>query len=349
MFNSTSKKHSKSSIFSNGKNNNNESDEKSSSSLLIPTPYYYNLNNNIKTEYSEINFETKTNENSDKITTKERKNQNYYNYNFFTTTSSNNNYASNITNNSTRLSWIRSSILNKKYPSMTTNTIGLSSRLNLKKPNKFNQKSQSLDNNNKNINNDYRESRKSIRSLQAKFASSSSAERTDDGGGNSAMRGGLITKLDKYTTEELKEYRQIFNMFDADRSGAIGIEELESAITNLGMDSKQIDVEMLMREADKRGNHQIDFDEFCEVMKTTSEKTQSWNEVIKECFNVFDRNESGLISKKDFDFVLRELGDIQNSRLIDELFIEYDVDGDGFIDFDEFSFLVRNYLTDEDV
>ena len=58
---------------------------------------------------------------------------------------------------------------------------------------------------------------------------------------------------------------QVFNMFDADRSGAIGLDELESAITNLGMDPKQIDVEMLMREADKRGNHQIDFDE---VMKT---------------------------------------------------------------------------------
>ena len=39
-------------------------------------------------------------------------------------------------------------------------------------------------------------------------------------------------------------------------------------------------------------------------MKATSEKTQSWNEVIKECFNVFDRSESGLISKKDFEFVL---------------------------------------------
>lgn len=78
-------------------------------------------------------------------------------------------------------------------------------------------------------------------------------------------------------------------MFDADRSGAIGLDELENAITNLGMDPKQIDVEMLMKEADKRGNHQIDFDEFCEVMKATSEKTQSWNEVIKECFNVFDR------------------------------------------------------------
>jgi Ca2+-binding EF-hand superfamily protein len=113
---------------------------------------------------------------------------------------------------------------------------------------------------------------------------------------------------------------KVFDMFDADRSGAIGLDELEIAITNLGMDKSQIDLEMLMKEADKRGNHQIDFDEFCEVMKATSEKTQSWNEVIRECFNVFDRvckkfnvrnnylpnlqSESGLISKKDFEFVL---------------------------------------------
>uniref|UniRef100_A0A914C2W8 EF-hand domain-containing protein n=1 Tax=Acrobeloides nanus TaxID=290746 RepID=A0A914C2W8_9BILA len=159
----------------------------------------------------------------------------------------------------------------------------------------------------------------------------------------------LITKLDKYTPEELKEYRQVFNMFDADRSGAIGLDELENAITNLGMDPKQVDVEMLIREADKRGNHQIDFDEFCEVMKTMSEKSRSWNEVTKECFSVFDRSESGLISRKDFEFVLKELGGIMNDKLIDEIFTEYDVDSDGFIDYDEFSFLVKNYLTDDDV
>lgn len=63
----------------------------------------------------------------------------------------------------------------------------------------------------------------------------------------------------------------------------------------------------------------------------------------------FFQNENGLISKKDFEFVLRELGHITNSTLLDELFIEYDVDSDGFIDFDEFSFLVKNYLTDDDV
>uniref|UniRef100_A0A915D2W0 EF-hand domain-containing protein n=1 Tax=Ditylenchus dipsaci TaxID=166011 RepID=A0A915D2W0_9BILA len=163
-----------------------------------------------------------------------------------------------------------------------------------------------------------------IHEIQGKFAGNSSEHGSDDGGSGAP----LITKLDKYTAAELKEYRQVFNMFDADRSGAIGLDEMENALTNLGMDPKQI---------------------FCEVMKATSEKTQSWNEVIKECFSVFDRSESGLVSRKDFEFILREVGDIHNSALIEELFTEYDVDYDGFIDFDEFSFLVKNYLTDEDV
>jgi Ca2+-binding EF-hand superfamily protein len=159
----------------------------------------------------------------------------------------------------------------------------------------------------------------------------------------------LITKLDKYTADELKEYRQVFNMFDTDRSGAIGLDELENAITNLGMDPKQVDLEMIIREADRRGNHQIDFDEFCMTMKSMSEKHKSWQEVIKQCFDVFDRTESGMISRKDFEYVLRELGDINNSWLTEELFTEYDVDGDGFIGPTEFGVMVKDYLTDDDI
>jgi len=179
--------------------------------------------------------------------------------------------------------------------------------------------------------------------LRARFGHEYSQSNDDSGSAP------LITKLDKYSTDELKEYRQVFNMFDTDRSGAIGLDELENAIANLGMDPKQVDLESVIKEADKRGNHQIDFDEFCEVMKTMSEKSKSWNEVIRECFAVFDRSESGLISRKDFEFILKEMGGIENPLLIDELFTEFDVDSDGFIDFDEFGFLVKNYLTDDDV
>uniref|UniRef100_A0AC35FU36 EF-hand domain-containing protein n=1 Tax=Panagrolaimus sp. PS1159 TaxID=55785 RepID=A0AC35FU36_9BILA len=80
-----------------------------------------------------------------------------------------------------------------------------------------------------------------------------------------------------------------------------------------------------------------------------TEKNRNWNEIIKECFAVFDRSESGLITRKDFEYILREMGGIQNPDLIEELFTEFDVDSDGFIDFEEFGFLVKNYLTDDDI
>lgn len=94
-------------------------------------------------------------------------------------------------------------------------------------------------------------SRSHLPMLQAKF-NSSQDQSSEDGGSTP-----LITKLDKYTHEELTEFRQVFNLFDTDRSGAIGLDEMENAITNLGMDPKQFDMQMLIHEADKRGNNQI--------------------------------------------------------------------------------------------
>uniref|UniRef100_A0A183TX41 Calmodulin n=1 Tax=Toxocara canis TaxID=6265 RepID=A0A183TX41_TOXCA len=159
----------------------------------------------------------------------------------------------------------------------------------------------------------------------------------------------LKNKLAGYSDEELYEYRQVFNMFDTDGSGAIGIEELESAMKNLGLEPQQDELEQIIEEVDQIGNHEIDFDEFCDVMKRLNAKKRSWNEVVRECFAVFDRSESGVVSKRDFRFILRELGDITDNAIIDEIFAEVDVDANGIIDYDEFTFMVRNYMTDDDI
>ncbi|GMS77988.1 hypothetical protein PENTCL1PPCAC_163, partial [Pristionchus entomophagus] len=159
----------------------------------------------------------------------------------------------------------------------------------------------------------------------------------------------LNHKLDGYTEEELQEYRQVFNMFDTDRSGAIGLEELEAAMRNLGLEQTTDELNKIIDDVDQRGNHEIDFDEFCEVMRRLYEKKTSWNEVIQQCFSVFDRSEAGCISKRDFGYVLREFGDITDNTIIEEIFNEVDVDGNGLIDADEFSYMVRNYMNDDDI
>ncbi|EFO15033.1 hypothetical protein LOAG_13484 [Loa loa] len=50
----------------------------------------------------------------------------------------------------------------------------------------------------------------------------------------------LKAKLAGYSQEELEEYRQVFNVFDTDGSGAIGIDELESAMRNLGLEPQKM-------------------------------------------------------------------------------------------------------------
>ncbi|PAV58485.1 hypothetical protein WR25_09494 [Diploscapter pachys] len=170
-----------------------------------------------------------------------------------------------------------------------------------------------------------------------------------DSSPHSAVDPLLANVLDGYTEEELAEYRQVFNMFDSDRSGAIALDELETAIKNLGLEQTRDELDKIIDEVDQRGNHQIDFDEFCVVMRRLYMKKSSWNEVVRECFNVFDRSESGGITKKDFQYILRELGDITDNQVIDEIFNEADVDGNGVLDYEEFSFMIRNYLTDDDI
>ncbi|CAJ0956972.1 unnamed protein product, partial [Mesorhabditis belari] len=159
----------------------------------------------------------------------------------------------------------------------------------------------------------------------------------------------LNSKLEGYTEEELAEYRQVFNMFDTDRSGAIGLDELEAAMRNLGLEQTREELDRIIDEVDQRGNHEIDFDEFCDVMRRLYNRKNNWNSVVKECFAVFDRSESGVISKKDFQYILRELGDITDSIIVDEIFMEADVDGNGLLDSDEFTYMCKNYMTDEDI
>lgn len=58
---------------------------------------------------------------------------------------------------------------------------------------------------------------------------------------------------------------------------------------NLGLDPNQKDLETIIQEVDQDGNGEIDFDEFCAVMKRLSAKKRTWNEIVRECFEVFDR------------------------------------------------------------
>lgn len=147
-----------------------------------------------------------------------------------------------------------------------------------------------------------------------------------------------------YSRDELKEYRQLFNMFDTDGSGAIGNEELKQAMFSMGMNANEAEIDNVIREVDADGNGEIDFDEFCACMKKSQSIVKSTNEeLIRECFDIFDQDHNGIITESEFKYVAKELGDF-TEELAEKVFRELDVSANGHLSADQFATVMEDYL-----
>ncbi|EFP07995.1 hypothetical protein CRE_14767 [Caenorhabditis remanei] len=153
----------------------------------------------------------------------------------------------------------------------------------------------------------------------------------------------------KYTRKELKEYRQLFNMFDTDGSGAIGNEELKQAMISIGLHANKAEIDNVIKEVDADGNGEIDFEEFCACMKKSQNIVKSTNEeLIRECFEIFDQDRNGIITENEFKYIAKEFGDFDD-ELAEKVFRELDVSANGHLSADQFATIVEDYLLSDPV
>ncbi|KAI8597873.1 hypothetical protein EDD21DRAFT_384233 [Dissophora ornata] len=69
---------------------------------------------------------------------------------------------------------------------------------------------------------------------------------------------------------------------------------------------------------------------------------------FRECFNTFDHNSDGNISRRELHRLLHIVGHKANARDLEKVLLKYDVDQSGDIDFEEFmslaTFLIKNKI-----
>lgn len=137
--------------------------------------------------------------------------------------------------------------------------------------------------------------------------------------------------------EEIEEYRQAFQLYDKDNSGAISSEEFFKVLKNLGQNVSKEEAEALLKDLDQDGSGEITFDEFITYMKKIKvEEDQEEDEVIK-AFQTFDVDKDDQISNLEFRHILCNLGEERFTvDECDELFKEADLDKDGFLNYREF-------------
>lgn len=81
------------------------------------------------------------------------------------------------------------------------------------------------------------------------------------------------------------------------------------------------------------GDGVIDFDEFQSMMKKHS---VSYDDEMREAFDVFDKDHDGTITAKELEIVMRALDENIDRDTIDLMIESVDQDRNGKIDFNEF-------------
>lgn len=150
-------------------------------------------------------------------------------------------------------------------------------------------------------------------------------------------------EITKKYEKQIARLNPIFKVLDTDSNGFIDAEDLYKLL-------KVIDDRVTLDDiSDVLGKFNTDFDkrinnaEFIKLVSFNSETIEK-SKVIKNIFSVFDRDKDGLISRKDFEQTLSDLGEHFSSQELDDVFGIFDESDDGNIDLEEFN---RIILTDE--
>lgn len=109
--------------------------------------------------------------------------------------------------------------------------------------------------------------------------------------------------------------KEAFKIFDEDGSGEIDLREFRKMIRSLGINMDDDTIYEMMKKIDRNKSGSIDIDEFTDVMmKYQLSEHITVNQHLEITFNLYDKDQDGIISKDDLIKVSKEIEDILNNE-----------------------------------
>lgn len=140
---------------------------------------------------------------------------------------------------------------------------------------------------------------------------------------------------DKFTEEQISEFREAFQIFDKDQDGMILTKELGTVMRGLGQNPTDNEIAQMILDVDENGDGTIDFKEFLGIIADRLKSSGNKQELL-EAFKLIDKDGLGALPVYQFRYMMSNSGEDIEEEEIDEMIKEADVDGDGTINFDEF-------------
>ncbi|KAG6408738.1 hypothetical protein SASPL_131759 [Salvia splendens] len=140
-------------------------------------------------------------------------------------------------------------------------------------------------------------------------------------------------------TTKAEEFRQVFRFLDADNDGAISAAELTAYFAGIGDSVSREEAERIIGEfsgGGDRGSLVLQFEEFVRVVELR--EGEDGADVLRRAFEVYEEEKGcGCITAEGLRQVLRRLGDVKSVGECKAMIGVYDLDGNGVLDFEEFS------------
>lgn len=136
---------------------------------------------------------------------------------------------------------------------------------------------------------------------------------------------------------DISDLIKVFEEIDKNKDGTITLDEMKDGIEKMNQ-MIDIDITELFKSIDTDKSGSISYTEF--VAASMDQKIYMKEERLYEAFKTFDNDDNGKISKEELKQVLKaELVDLNDFEAIVN---QYDKDGDGEIDYNEFLSMMNN-------
>merc|ERR1712038_416208 len=147
-----------------------------------------------------------------------------------------------------------------------------------------------------------------------------------------------------FSQKQITQFRIAFNMLDKNGCGTICVEDVHRLFTGLGKNLSQDEEKDIIAEYDINESGDVTFPEFLAMMseKDRIKGKDDEYEELKAAFEVFDVDGDGYLGFEEFSNALKQIGENFSDFEVREFISLADLEENGLMDVDEFIGLLTN-------
>uniref|UniRef100_A0A5B7BS31 EF-hand domain-containing protein n=1 Tax=Davidia involucrata TaxID=16924 RepID=A0A5B7BS31_DAVIN len=136
-----------------------------------------------------------------------------------------------------------------------------------------------------------------------------------------------------------QQYDRVFNHFDDNGDGKISASELQLCVASMGWELSLADAEAAVMYMDSDGDGLLGLEDFVRLLEGAAEEEKVKD--LREAFKMYEMDDGcGCITPKSLKRMLSRLGQSKTIEECKVMIAQFDLNGDGFLNFDEFKVMM---------